>query len=256
MKTSLGFIGGGRVTKIFLGGFKNKSVKFDSIIVYDLNPERLDSLKTIWPEIEIAATPEDAARANVVILAVHPPVIMETLDKIAGVVNENSIIISLAPKVTIAKMSAKLPTKKIVRMIPNATSYCNEGYNPVAFHEAMDNKEKKQVKKLFKPLGKIFETEESKLEGYAIISAMLPTYFWFQWKELHNIALQIGLSSGEAQKAVSVTLKKNLKLYYKSGMTSAEVMDLIPLKPIGENEEEIKAIFNSKLLGLYGKIKP
>jgi pyrroline-5-carboxylate reductase len=256
MKTSLGFIGGGRVTKILLEGFKNKSVRFDSVVVYDTNTEKLESLKSIWPEFEKAETPEDAACANIVILAIHPPVIMETLQKITGAVNKNTVVVSLAPKITIEKIASKLQTHKIVRMIPNATSFCNEGYNPVAYHDGMDQKDKKQVKKLFKPLGKVFETEESKLEGYAIISAMLPTYFWFQWQELENIALQTGLSVEEAQKAISVTLKKAIKLYYKSGLAASEVMDLIPVKPIGENEEEIKAILNSKLLGLYGKIKP
>ena len=85
---------------------------------------------------------------------------------------------------------------------------------------------------------------------------MLPTYFWFQWQELEKIALETGLSESEAKKAVQQTLKKALKLYYKSDLTSAEVMDLIPVKPIGENETEIKNILNTKLLGLFEKIKP
>ena len=51
-------------------------------------------------------------------------------------------------------------------------------------------------------------------------------------------------------------MKKALKIYYKSGLTPEQVMDLIPVKPIGENEPEIKNILNSKLLGLYSKIKP
>ena len=179
MKTSIGFIGGGRVTKIFLEGFKNKSVSFDTIIVYDPGSEKVDSLKTIWPEIVKAETPEDAAHTKIIILTIHPPMIIETLGKIAATVSEESLVVSLAPKITIEMMASKLPTQRVVRMIPNATSYCNEGYNPVAFHRAMDKKDRKKVKKLFKPLGKTFETEEFKLEGYAVISAMLPTYFWF-----------------------------------------------------------------------------
>ena len=109
---------------------------------------------------------------------------------------------------------------------------------------------------MLKKLGKTFETEEAKLESYAIVSAMLPTYFWFQWQEMENIALETGLTAEEAQKAVSSTLKKAWKLYYKSGLTPDKVMDLIPVKPIGENEAEIKNILNTKLIGLFGKIKP
>lgn len=256
MKTSVGFIGGGRITRIFLEGFKNKSVEFKTVKVYDHNPETLDALKNVYPQIEKAESPEEAAETNVVIIAVHPPVVMETLDKISGVVNENTFVVSLAPKITIEKIASIVNTVNIVRMIPNATSYINEGYNPLAFHPGMHKKHKKQIKKLFIPLGETFQTEESKLEGYAIISGMLPTYFWFQWQELEAIGEKTGLSKAEAAKTIRNTLKKAIKLYYKSGLTPDEVMDLIPVKPIGENEEEFKNALNTKLLGLFEKIKP
>jgi pyrroline-5-carboxylate reductase len=256
MKTTIGFIGGGRITKIFLEGFKNKGIEFKTIKVCDHNAETLDALKNVYPQIEKAESPEEAAKTVVVVIAVHPPVVMETLDKIAGIINEETFVVSLAPKITIEKIASKIKTTNIVRMIPNATSYINEGYNPMAFHPAMLKKEKKHIKKLFKPLGETFETEERKLEGYAIISGMLPTYFWFQWQELEAIGEKTGLSKEEAAKTIRNTLKNAIKLYYKSELTPEEVMDLIPVKPIGENEEEIKNTLNSKLLGLFEKIKP
>ncbi len=256
MKTSIGFIGGGRITKIFLEGFKNKNIEFKSVKVYEPNSETLDKLKRTYPEIEKSETPEAAAQAKVIVIAVHPPVVMETLDKIAGEVNEDTLLVSLAPKITIETIASKVKTSNIVRMIPNATSYINEGYNPLAFHPDMLKKEKKKIKKLFKPLGKTFVTEEHKLEGYALISGMLPTYFWFQWQELEAIGEKTGLSKEEAAKTIRNTLKNAIKLWYKSGLTPEEVMDLIPVKPIGENEEEFKNTLNSKLLGLFEKIKP
>ena len=53
MKHSIGFIGGGRVTKILLQGFKNKNVKFEKVVVTDTNPEVLANLKKQFPEIDI-----------------------------------------------------------------------------------------------------------------------------------------------------------------------------------------------------------
>jgi len=256
MKQTIGFIGGGRITRIFLKGFGNAEMRFEKVVVFEPNATVAVALQEKFPWIELADTLQMAASQNIVFLAVHPPVMMETLQNIAAVIIKNSIVVSLAPKITLEKMAGVLPTKKLVRMIPNATSFINDGFNPVSFHSEMDEKEKKQIMKLLKKLGKTFETEESKLEGYAIVSAMLPTYFWFQWQEMEKIALETGLSEKEAKKAVQQTLKKALKLYYKSDLTPAEVMDLIPVKPIGENETEIKNILNTKLIGLFGKIKP
>ncbi len=256
MKTTIGFIGGGRITKIFLQGFKNAGLGFESVKVFDPNAETLANLEKLFPEIEKAETAEAAATQKIVFLAVHPPVMMETLQAIKETVTESTTVISLAPKITLEKMASVLKTKKLVRMIPNATSFINEGFNPVTFAGGFDDNEKKQVLKMLKKLGKTVETEEPKLEAYAIASAMLPTYFWFQWNEMEKIAIEMGLTAGEAQKTVSSTLKKAMKLYFKSGLTPAEVMDLIPVKPIGENEPEIKNILNTKLLGLFAKIKP
>lgn len=85
---------------------------------------------------------------------------------------------------------------------------------------------------------------------------MLPTYFWFQWRELASIGSRIGLSEEESKNAINETLVASLDLMYKSGLTPEEVIDLIPVKPIGENESQITEIYNTKLTGLFEKIKP
>ena len=256
MKTTIGFIGGGRITKIFLQGFRNAGLKFESVKVFEPNADTLENLVSVFPQIEKSENAVAAASQQIVFLAVHPPVMVETLQNIKVAVSESTTVISLAPKITLDKMASVLPTKKLVRIIPNATSFINDGFNPVSFQSEMDSTEKKHILKLLKKLGKTMEVEESKLEAYAIVSAMLPTYFWFQWNEMEKIALETGLSEKEAKKAIQQTLKKAWKLYYKSDLTPAEVMDLIPVKPIGENEAEIKNILDTKLIGLFGKIKP
>jgi pyrroline-5-carboxylate reductase len=182
---------------------------------------------------------------------------MDTLELIKGSINSKTIVISLAPKITIAKISSKLnQSKDIARLIPNATSYINEGYNPVCFPPDFAANEKQQILDLLSLLGNTFEVPEEKLESYAIMSAMLPTYFWFQWKELEVIGQKIGLSEKESKDSINNTLIASLNLMYKSGLTAGDVMDLIPVKPIGENESQISEIYRSKLLALYEKIKP
>jgi len=155
------------------------------------------------------------------------------------------------------KISLKLnQSKNIARLIPNATSYINEGYNPVCFSTDFASREKQQILELLGLMGNTFEVPEEKLESYAIMSAMLPTYFWFQWKELAVIGQKIGLSEKESKDSINNTLIASLNLMYKSGLTAGDVMDLIPVKPIGEHESQITEIYETKLIGLFEKIKP
>ncbi len=252
---SLSFIGGGRITRIFLQAFKNKSVKFDSLNVYDSNQEVLENLKKQFPEIITSKSANACAKQDLVVLAVHPPVMVETLKNIKDVINPNSSVLSLAPKISIDKISEILPTRKIIRMIPNATSIINKGYNPIHFHDSFTPEEKSEFIKSFSVLGQTFEVEEHKLEGYAIVSAMLPTYFWFQWIKMEEIAEKTGLTPTEAKEAVNSTIRYANDLFYHSSLTHDEIMDLIPIKPIGEHEAEINTIYEAKLLGLFEKIR-
>ena len=147
-------------------------------------------------------------------------------------------------------------TSRIVRMIPNATSIINEGYNPVCFSPGMKESDKQDLIHMLRVLGKTFETEESKLEAYAIISAMAPTYFWFQWKKLCGIGEQIGLVKEDAELAIAQTLHSALNTMFGSGLSWSEVNDLIPVKPIGDYEDEICNMLEQKLVGLHQKISP
>lgn len=256
MNNSIGFIGGGRVTKILLQGFKNKNVKFGKIVVTDTNPEVLANLKKQFPEAEVSEV-KVAASQDIVFIALHPPVVMDTLELIKNDVKAEAIVISLAPKINLPKLTMKLGhVKNLSRLIPNATSYINEGYNPVTFADVFDPSSKKEVIDLLSSLGTTFEVSEEKLESYAIMSAMLPTYFWFQWRELAEIGGKIGLSEEESKKSIFETLVASLDLMYKSGLSASEVIDLIPVKPIGEHEPQIAEIYNTKLIGLFEKIKP
>lgn len=255
-KKSIGFIGGGRISRIMLHAFSTKKMEFASITVCDSNIEVLNNLKTEFPSIQITDDSNRCANKDVVIVALHPPVILKTLNAVKDVVKQNAIVISLAPKVTIEKLYATLSTQNIVRMIPNATSYINKGYNPVCFSDSFSASEKLDILQILRVLGYTFETDEQKLESYAIISAMLPTYFWFQWQELEKIGLKIGLDSKETKEAIRETILAATQLFYNPDLAHEEVMDLIPLKPVAEHEQAIRDCFNDKLISLFEKIKP
>lgn len=251
---TIGFIGGGRITRIILQAFENRSLRFNSAVVYDPDHEVLENLQKKFPFI-ISSDLTECAKQDLVILAVHPPAMMETLTSIREIINKESVILSLAPKFNINKISEVLATHKIIRMIPNATSYINKGYNPVYFDESFGKEEKRKFLEIFSMLGETFEVEEYKLEGYAIVSAMLPTYFWFQWEKIEGIALETGLSEKDAIESIEHTLLYSIYLFYRSELNHEEVIDLIPVKPIGDHESEIREIYETRLMGLYEKIR-
>lgn len=143
----------------------------------------------------------------------------------------------------------------VARMNPNAGTVVNRGYNPICFSENVTSKIRNEFLNCFIKLGKIPVVAESKIESYAVISAMGPTYFWFQLQQLKELAMEFGLSETEAHETISEMLAGAIATLFYSGLNYNETSDLIPVKPLAENEAEIKEIFKKKLTEVYNKIK-
>lgn len=257
-KPTIGFLGAGRITRIFLGGWTRNGVLPKRIVVSDCNAETLTRLKEQFPSIEIA--PENrlaAAAQDVVFLAVHPPVMPEVAGGIKGALRPDALVVSLAPKFTMARLTDLLGGfTRLARVIPNAPSVVNFGYNPVAFGPALTAPEKAVVTNLLAPLGKCPEVAEAKLEGYALLTGMGPTYLWFQLQALREVATGFGLSEEEMAPAIKHMVGGTAHTLLDSGLTPGEVMDLIPVKPLAEMEPQINAMYHTRLPALYQKIKP
>jgi pyrroline-5-carboxylate reductase len=254
---TVGFIGAGRVARILLSGWKNKQAMPSRVVLYDSDQKACEALKTLGPEIEGTAEPARAAAQDMVFLGVHPPVIKDAVEAIKQSLKSEAILVSLAPKFTIAKLSGMLGGfNRIVRMIPNAPSLIGRGYNPVVYAPSLSAEDKGGASSLFVPLGDCPEVEERHLEAYAILSAMGPTYFWPQLYALKSLGESFGLSGEAALEALDKMLWGAVATMKEPGLSSEQVQDLIPVKPMGEDVEALAAAYRSKLSALMEKIKP
>lgn len=257
MKT-VGYIGGGRITRILLQGFKNANITFDKVFIYDPNIQTLESLKRDFNTIICSTTDHrNAAAADIVFLALHPPVLMENIQRISEYAVENSLIVSLAPKITMEKLKTAFScTKNLARMNPNAGTFVNKGYNPVCFSDTTEQNIRNEFITLFEKLGKIPVVPEELIETYAVISAMGYTYFWFQLEELKVLAKSFGLTEEDAQETISSMLQGTIYTLFNSGMTFQEVSDLVPVKPMLEYENNIREMYQNSLNAMFNKIRP
>lgn len=255
---SIGFIGGGRITRILLKAFENAGIRFSRISVYDVSESVLSSLKSDFREIQVSDKEfAEPSSADVVFLAVHPPVMMEILNMVKDHIKKTSLVVSLAPKITIEKMAGVLTgIDNIARMNPNAGTYVNRGYNPVCFGKATIKEKKDELLGIFSKLGKVPVVEESTIEGYAMISAMGHTYFWFQLQMLRELAVSFGLSEAEAIDSIKGMMDGTVGTLFDSGLPYEDVVNLVPVKPMGEAESAVKGFYNNYLTTIFQKIKP
>lgn len=255
---SIGFIGGGRITRIFLGGWKRAGAMPENIIVGDPNAETLAKLKADFPGISAAVGDNRKAAAQpVVVLAVHPPVMMAALAELKGAIPPEAVVVSLAPKFTMANLADGLGGHRaLARMIPNAPSLIGAGFNPMVFAEGVSADERAALRDLLAPLGECPEVAEPKLEAYALITGMGPTYLWFQFEALRELGRTFGLDDADLAPALKRMVCGAARALLESGLSPAGVMDLIPVKPLAEDEAAIRDCYQRRLLPLFEKIKP
>lgn len=254
---SIGFIGGGRITRIFLEGWKRAGQLPSQVVVSDCNPETLAKLKARFTSVETSALSAAAAAQDIVFLAVHPPVMADVAAGIKASLKPDALVVSLAPKFTAAKLGALLGGfTRITRVIPNAPSLIGAGFNPMSFGTGLTENDRMALTALLAPLGDCPEVPEEKLEGYAVLSAMGPTYLWFQLQALREVAAGCGLSEAEIAPALKRMVCGSTRTLLESGLTPAEVLDLIPVKPLAEMEAQVVEMYRTRLPAVYQKIRP
>ncbi len=254
---SLGFIGGGRITMILLAALERRSMLPPQVVISDMNSGTLETLQQRFPSVRVVTNGNaDAAGQDIVFLALHPPAAGEVLGSLQGTIGKDAIVVSLMPKLTIVQLSGMLGGfPRIVRMIPNAPAIIGRGYNPVVYAAGLSAQERDRVARLFPAFGTCPEVAEEKLEAYAVITAMGPTYLWFQLYELGALAQSFGMTAPEAAEAVRQMAEGTLAAMDESGLVPERVMDLVPVKPLGADEAAILAAYRGKLPGLYAKLK-
>jgi pyrroline-5-carboxylate reductase len=145
---------------------------------------------------------------------------------------------------------------RLARVIPNAPSLVNFGFNPVAFGAALTTADKAELTALLSPLGECPEVAEGKLEAYAVLTAMGPTYLWFQLQALREAAVGFGLSEAEITPALKRMVCGAARTLLESGLSPSEVVDLIPVKPLAEMEPQVAEMYRTRLPAIHQKIKP
>jgi pyrroline-5-carboxylate reductase len=255
MNKRICFIGGGRIVRIVSSGLARSGADLRGISFCESSDAAAAALLGERPELRRKSLAEVAAEADILFIALPPPAIAEALGGGALAPKAGSIVVSLSPKPALARLQSLIGYDRVARVIPNAPSILGKGYNPVSFSAALDAGDRASIHELLDGLGQHPEADDCAIESYAVLTAMGPTYFFFQVYELMRIARESGLDEGAAARATEAMLQGMTATIFESGLAAERVLDLIPGKPLAPNEEAIKAMYAAALPAAYAKLK-
>jgi pyrroline-5-carboxylate reductase len=253
--TTVGFLGGGCVTRILLGGWARAAVLPPAVRVCEPADGAFAALALVAPDA-CRSSLERAGAADLVVVALHPPAIPAVLPALRSALSPHAVLLSLAPKVTLAALAAGAGTARVARMIPNAPSLVGRGFNPVSFGAGIDAATRAELAALFATWGEAPEVDEAHLEAYAVLTGMGPTYFWFQWQALRDVARDLGLTGAATDAAFRAMVTGALATLLDSGLSPEAVMDLVPVKPLANLEPTVVTAYRDTLPALHARIRP
>lgn len=207
----IAFVGGGNMATALIGGLvagpgSNSGSSSGSsragsanasltIRVAEPNAEARNRLRAEF-DVLVGETALAAVRdADVVVLAVKPQVMPAVLAEIAGSINPNQLILSIAAGITIQAITHRLgPQQAVVRAMPNTPALLREGITGMYAGEHCKAHHRDQAERVLEAVGEIVWVEdEGLMDVVTAISGSGPAYFFLLAEALAAAGVRLGL---------------------------------------------------------------
>jgi pyrroline-5-carboxylate reductase len=175
-------------------------------------------------ETDSTANSSISKDAELVILAVKPVMILETLKEVAAVLKPNSLVVSVAAGITTVAMEQHLPgNTAVVRAMPNTPSVVGLGVTGISKGSNVSDEQLDLAVKLFSSVGKVLVVDESKIDALSTISGSGPAYVFYFAEKLITAAKSLGFSDQEASMMVKETFLGSATLLATSPSSPEEL---------------------------------
>lgn len=170
---------------------------------------------------------ECANNAKYIVLAVKPQVYDTVLKNIHDIIREDSVIISIAPGITIESIKTKLGgNARVVRAMPNTPALVGEGMTGISYNTAdFTFEEKDIIEKFFDSFGKVVTVPEHLMSGVVCASGSSPAYVYMFIEALADSVVKYGIPRQDAYKLVAQTVLGSAKMVLETGEHPGKLKD-------------------------------
>lgn len=195
------FIGCGNMGRCLIGGLINNGYPADNISGTDINAEQRE-LTARHYNIEVLADNEQALRhADIVVLAVKPQAVHETLLPLRPLLAESKpLLLSIAAGVRLHSLERWAgESLAIVRVMPNTPSLVNAGAAGLCSNANVTEQQHDIAETIMRSVGITTWVEDEKLlDAVTAVSGSGPAYFFYFMEILQKTAEELGLSAEQA----------------------------------------------------------
>lgn len=205
----IAFIGAGSMAEAMISGILAKKL-LDPKQLYVTNrsnKDRLAFLKETYGVTTFIDHEDTLPLMDIIIFAIKPKDIAETIEKIKISTTNSQIIISVLAGVSTTCISQLLEhNAPVIRTMPNTSAAVGASITAISAGEFATNDHLALTKTLLQAVGEVVVVEEEKLDAITGLSGSGPAYIYYLIEAMEKGAHEIGLDEPLAKQLIAQVL--------------------------------------------------
>lgn len=224
---SLGIIGVGNLGGALAEGALRAGAA-ERVLAADVSAERLQALADALGSRFAPGSAEDAAAADLVVLAVKPHVLPSAAAGVGAVLPPDTAVVSVAAGVSIAVVEAALGGGcAVIRAMPNLAMMVGESATALCANNRVSERQMALAESVFAAVGSVARVEEAQMHAVTALSGSGPAYAALLIEGLAAGGVNRGLPPDAARALACQTLLGAAKLMREEGLHPAALRDRV-----------------------------
>jgi len=226
----IGFIGGGNMAEAIIKGIRGQGSgvrgQEKDILVSEPREDRRQYLEKTYEVKTTASNKLIATSCDIIILAVKPQNMEAVLEEIREDVTSDKTVVSIAAGITLAYLSSRLKTKKLVRVMPNTPALVQKGMTVMSLCECFSDRDIDVVREIFISIGEVLTLPEKYMNAVTAVSGSGPAFFAFFIEAMIEGGIKTGLNRDDAFTLAVQTAVGTARLL-DSGMSPSKLREMV-----------------------------
>lgn len=236
----IGVVGAGAMGEALVAGWIAAGTAPGDIVVVDRDDTRLKHFRDVHQVA--SATLAEAARADVLVVAVKPHHVEGVLAELAPELQPGTLVVSIAAGVSLERLAAPLPKgQPVIRVMPNTPALVGKGVAGIAPGPGVADPDVARVTDLMDAVGISVVVPESQLDALTALSGSGPAYLFAVAEAMIEAGVHQGLSRADATTLVNGTFAGAAAMLERSG-ESATVLRERVTSPAGTTAAALRVL--------------
>lgn len=199
-------VGAGKMGLALARGWLDAGLPSSNLLLIDPNPG--EAARALAEDYGLTVSKEAAGlQPKVLVLAVKPQIIDTVLASLRAVIGPNTLAISIAAGIDIARLSRGLDTARVVRTMPNTPAQIGKGITGAVAGPDIQPDDRDTAEALLRAAGPVvWFDDESQLDAVTAVSGSGPAYVFHLVEALAAAGKTLGLPDAIAEQLARQTV--------------------------------------------------